>query len=85
MKWFIHHAKRILRITAGFVLLLLGAIMMLPGIPGPGFLLVLAGLGILAIDFVWAHRLKTHLKDRAEKLMAKVRRKPKKEPPAEKT
>ena len=85
MKWLIHHTKRILRITSGIVLLLVGVIMMIPGIPGPGFLLVIAGLSILAVDFVWAHRLKMHLKDRAEKLLAKVRRKPKKEVPVEKT
>jgi hypothetical protein len=71
----IHHAKRILRITSGIVLLLVGAILMLPGVPGPGIVLVIAGLSILAVDFVWAHRLKTHLKDRADKVVAKLRRK----------
>ena len=85
MKWLIHHTKRILRITAGFVLLLVGAIMMLPGIPGPGLLLFIAGLSILAVDFVWAHRLKTHLKSRADKVMSKMRRKPRKPASAEKT
>ncbi len=85
MKWLIHHTKRVLRISSGIVLLLLGIIMMVPGIPGPGFLLVIAGLSILAIDFVWAHRLKMHLKDRAQKLVAKLRRKPPKAAPSEKT
>jgi uncharacterized protein (TIGR02611 family) len=84
MKWLLHHIKRVLRITAGFVLLLLGAIMMLPGITGPGFLLMLAGLGILAVDFVWAHRLRTYLKDRADKVMARVRKKFGKRVPSEK-
>jgi uncharacterized protein (TIGR02611 family) len=75
MKWLLHHIKRVLRITAGFILLVLGVIMMLPGVPGSGFLLVLAGLGILAVDYVWAQRLRTYLKDRADKLMAKIRKK----------
>jgi uncharacterized protein (TIGR02611 family) len=85
MNWLLHHIKRVLRITTGFVLLLLGVIMMLPGIPGPGFLLILAGLGILAVDFVWAHRLRTHLKDRADKLMTKVRKQFGKNVPSEKS
>lgn len=85
MKWLIHHTKRVLRITSGVVLLLLGVIMMVPGVPGPGFLLVIAGLSILAIDFVWAHRLKTHLKDRADKVVAKIRGKKPRDAPAEKT
>ncbi len=76
MNWLIHHAKRVLRITAGAVLLIVGLILMLPGVPGPGFPLVLLGLGILAVDFVWAHRLKTHLKNRADKVVEKWRGRP---------
>jgi uncharacterized protein (TIGR02611 family) len=85
MKWFIHHTKRVLRITSGIVLLLVGLVLMIPGVPGPGFLFVIAGLSILAIDFVWAHRLKTHLKDRAAKIVARVRGKSPKDAPTEKT
>ncbi len=85
MKWLIHHTKRVLRITSGIVLLVVGLILMLPGVPGPGFVLVFLGLSILAVDFVWAHRLKTHLKDRAGKVVDKIRGRPKKDAPAEKT
>jgi hypothetical protein len=73
MDWLIHHTKRVLRITGGSVLLVLGVILMIPGVPGPGFPFVILGLGILAIDFVWAHRLKTRLKNYASKVMDKVR------------
>jgi len=73
MKWLIHHAKRVLRITSGIVLLVLGVIMMVPGVPGPGLLLIFFGLSILAVDFVWAHRLKTHLKTQTDKVVAKFR------------
>jgi uncharacterized protein (TIGR02611 family) len=76
MNWLIHHAKRVLRITGGAVLLIVGLILMFPGVPGPGFPLVLLGLGILAVDFVWAHRLKTHLKNRTDKVVEKVRGRP---------
>ena len=44
---------------------------MLPGVPGP-FRGPSLGLGILAVDFVWAHRLKTHLKNRADKVVEEV-------------
>jgi hypothetical protein len=74
--WIIKHAKRIARITAGVVLILVGLFLMIPGVPGPGFVVVFAGISILAIDFVWAHRLKTKLKEGAGRMMDKVRRKP---------
>jgi hypothetical protein len=84
MKWFLHHAKRVLRITGGVLLLLIGLFFMIPGMPGPGFVLVLLGLSILAVDFVWAHRLKTHLKFHSDNLAAKIKRRFKRDTPAEK-
>jgi uncharacterized protein (TIGR02611 family) len=73
MKWLIHHGKRVARITAGIVVVVVGLILAIPGVPGPGFLVIFAGISILAIDFVWAHRLKTKLKDGAGKVVDKVR------------
>lgn len=73
MKWLIHHAKRVLRITSGVVLLVVGLALMFPGVPGPGIPLAFVGLSILAVDFVWAHRLKTHLKDQGGKVVDKMR------------
>ena len=75
-KWILNHGKRIARIASGVVLILVGLFLMIPGVPGPGFVVVFAGLSILAIDFVWAHRLKTKLKEGAGRMMDKVRRKP---------
>lgn len=77
MKWLIHHGKRFARITAGVVVIGLGIVLSIPGVPGPGLLLVFAGLSILAIDFVWAHRLKTKMHDTARSAMDKVRGKKK--------
>jgi uncharacterized protein (TIGR02611 family) len=74
MNWLIHHTKRVLRITGGILLLVVGLFFMIPGVPGPGFVLVLLGLSILAVDFVWAHRLKTHLKNHSDNLVAKIKR-----------
>lgn len=75
MKWIMHHAMKIIRVTGGIAVILIG--MGLGFVPGiPGFPLVLLGLTILAIDFVWARRLKTHLKGQADKVMDKVRGRP---------
>jgi putative transmembrane protein PGPGW len=46
--------KRIAITVAGFVLLLAGAIMMVT--PGPGVLVILAGLAVLASEYAWAER-----------------------------
>jgi hypothetical protein len=37
-------------------------------------LVVFAGLSVLAIDFVWAHRLKTKIQVTTKKAVDKVRR-----------
>ena len=50
---------RILLGTVGAVVLLAG-ILMIP-YPGPGWLVVFAGLGILATEFAWAHHVNSHV------------------------
>jgi tellurite resistance protein TerC len=72
MQWLARNAKKIIRITAGIAIILIG--MGLGFVPGiPGFPLVFVGLTILAVDFVWARRVKQRLKDEATKVMDKVR------------
>ena len=73
-----------IRIVGGIVVLTAGLILAIPGVPGPGLLFIFIGLSILAIDFVWAHRLKTKLHDQAGKLLGKMRGQPKTQAPAEK-
>ena len=53
--------------------MIVGVILSIPGVPGPGLLVIFAGLSILAIDFVWAHRLKTRIQNQAGKMVDKVR------------
>jgi hypothetical protein len=53
---------RLCRITCGFLLLLVGIMLSLPGIPGPGIVLIVLSLGILSHDFHWAHRVNVYLK-----------------------
>lgn len=56
----VEQVRRIFRIVAGFTLLAVGIIMIVT--PGPGWLTILVGLGLLAAEFVWARRLMDRLK-----------------------
>jgi uncharacterized protein (TIGR02611 family) len=51
--------------TVGLAVVALG-IVLIP-FPGPGWLIVLAGLAILAAEFVWARRLLTFTRAKLEK------------------
>jgi hypothetical protein len=55
---------RLLRIIFGFALLIAGLALSLPGIPGPGIVLVVLALGILSRDFHWAERIRLYLHDK---------------------
>jgi uncharacterized protein (TIGR02611 family) len=61
------------RIIIGFVgglVTVLGAIALVG--PGPGILIVLAGLGILASEFAWAARVMVHTRTYAQKAADKA-------------
>jgi uncharacterized protein (TIGR02611 family) len=62
----IQQTKRFLKILFGFTLLLLGVVMIVT--PGPGWLVIVLGLGVLAAEFVWARRLLDSLKERGDRL-----------------
>jgi Putative transmembrane protein (PGPGW) len=46
----------VFRVTTGFVLLIIGGLLSLPGVPGPGLLVIALGLWLLSDHFVWARR-----------------------------
>jgi len=46
-----------LRVYAGFPLLVIGLILAIPGVPGPGIPLILFGLVLLSARFAWAKRV----------------------------
>lgn len=54
-----------MKIVFGFTLLAIGAAMLVT--PGPGWLTILLGLGLLAAEFVWAKRLLDGLKRQGER------------------
>jgi hypothetical protein len=65
--------KRIAVTVAGFAVILVGVAMLV--LPGPGLLVIIAGLAILATEYVWAERLLRMAKERAIQAKDKVLRK----------
>lgn len=57
-----HVLVRLARMTLGFLVLAAGIVAMIG--PGPGVLIVAAGLGILARDVAWADRLLQRIRHR---------------------
>lgn len=60
--------RRLLKIVFGFLMLIAGLVTAIPGVPGPGFLIVLGALAILAGEFVWARKLLHRFKAGAEQM-----------------
>ena len=58
------YGKRIAVIVVGSVVVLAGLAMLV--LPGPGLLVIAAGLAILASEFDWAERWMERVKERAE-------------------
>jgi hypothetical protein len=61
--------RKALRITLGFLVLLVGLVLALPGVPGPGIAIMIGGLVILAEHFHWARRLLDWAKAKANGLL----------------
>ena len=66
----LQQAKRFLKILFGFTLLALGVVMIVT--PGPGWLTILLGLGVLAAEFVWARRLLDKMKEQGGRIRDSV-------------
>jgi ribonuclease D len=60
------HIRRILISLIGGTVVLLGVIMLVT--PGPAFIVIPAGLGILALEFAWARRLLKRAKSMFQKV-----------------
>ena len=66
-----HPIRWVLTMVVGFVLLILGLIMMVT--PGPGLLFIFFGLTILALEIEWARQLNKQGMQGLEKLVAKIK------------
>lgn len=65
-------AKRIAVLVAGLLLLVVGILLLV--LPGPGLLVTMAGLALLATEYEWARRLLARLRHHARRLSNQVRR-----------
>ena len=64
----LQHTVRATRIVIGIALIVLGGVLSLPFVPGPGLLLVFGGLTVLSTEFEWARRWKVYLHDQFARL-----------------
>lgn len=65
-------ARRIVIFVIGGSILLVGVVMFLPFVPGPGFVIIPIGLAVLAIEFAWARRALKNVKIMASNMQKKV-------------
>jgi uncharacterized protein (TIGR02611 family) len=70
-KWCSLWVWQLFILVAGVVTIIVG-IILLPA-PGPGSLVIYAGIGILATEFVWAKQLFTRIGDIAKQLLMRIR------------
>ena len=63
-----HAVKKSAATILGAALLLVGLAMMI--LPGPGILVIVAGLAVLATEYVWARSLLDRARTQAEKVQA---------------
>jgi uncharacterized protein (TIGR02611 family) len=59
--------KRVAIAVAGFTVLLAGVAMIV--LPGPAIIVIPAGLAILALEFAWARRLLTEVRERGSDIL----------------
>ncbi|HUJ41033.1 MAG TPA: PGPGW domain-containing protein [Candidatus Acidoferrales bacterium] len=63
--------KRAIKTVIGFTLLVIGVVLIVT--PGPGWLVILSGLAVLAAEFLWARRLLDRLKSGADRVVGALR------------
>ncbi len=64
-------ARKILIALVGFTVIAIGLAMLV--LPGPGILVIVGGLAILAIEFAWAERYLNKAKTHYEKAKQKAK------------
>lgn len=65
LRFVLRSSKRIAVLLVGVALLGAGIVMLV--VPGPGLLVIIAGLAVLATEFVWAEVMLDHAKGMATK------------------
>lgn len=70
-KWVSRWVWQLIILVSGGVTILVG-IVLLPA-PGPGSLVIYAGIGILATEFIWARQVFHWIRDKARQLILRIR------------
>jgi uncharacterized protein (TIGR02611 family) len=69
--WVLRSTKRIVVTVVGFTLLLAGLVMMVG--PGPGLLVIIAGLAVLGTEYAWARHWLERARAQAHRTRQRVR------------
>lgn len=69
----IKQAKKLIISVVGFTVLLIGLAMVV--LPGPAFIVIPIGLGILASEFIWAKKILKRAKSNASNMKEWIRKK----------
>lgn len=64
--------RRIVKAILGLLLILVGLLLSIPGVPGPGLALVALGLLLLSEQFPWARRILEWAKGKFRELRERV-------------
>jgi len=67
----VRNVKRVVKTVFGFTLLAIGVLLLIT--PVPGWVVIFAGLALLAAEFLWARRLLDRLKDGADRVLGALR------------
>ena len=66
--------KRIARWVAAIVLILVGLVLSIPGVPGPGFVVILLGIFVLLPESRWLRKQYVRFKRRYPRLFGPLER-----------
>jgi uncharacterized protein (TIGR02611 family) len=58
----VQYTIRMGRLVVGLMLLVAGGILALPGVPGPGLVVIFLGLTMLSHEFHWARRVRDRMR-----------------------
>ncbi|MDQ3991008.1 MAG: PGPGW domain-containing protein [Actinomycetota bacterium] len=67
------NGRRVAVAVVGFLVLLAGAVLSLPLVPGPGLVVMIVGLAILATEFAWARRTLDRAREKARQASRRIR------------
>lgn len=71
MTWLYKHTKRVVIFVIGITIVFIGIALLV--LPGPGLLVILGGLALLAAEFAWAKVILNKVKSTAQSGYKKVK------------